>query len=345
MWWSGSVGAAKIQAVQVQVRVRNVQMQNLKRETGTSILFILHGPLALLTPLALLIPLLLWSFCSPDSYPIPTSARSCSTQTFASPKLPAASDPFSTSEIASDAHQVGSASASAAELRSHRRILAPGLTERTVKKGDTVESGDTVEKEEKLQRGDTVERRGTVERGDMVKGDMSRNEKLVVIREEKKTCQCNWAQLGGINVHLSDTFRSPPLYFRIGFRSNQLHFPLAMLCTKVKAYNTDHFVYRMVDTVKKMTWSRGETWFRGQTVGMVEGEAKSKEEIRSKKWHGWEGRHGQEGRRSRGKTRSREETRSTLVWGQLYETLYERQCMIVLVWGTPVWGALVLWKW
>ena len=30
------------------------------------------------------------------------------------------------------------------------------------------------------------------------KGDMSRNEKLVVIREEKTTCQCNWAQLGGI---------------------------------------------------------------------------------------------------------------------------------------------------
>lgn len=43
-------------------------------------------------------------------------------------------------------------------------------------------------------------------------------------------------QLGPIGrdyVHLSDTFRSPPLCFRIGFRSNQLHFPLAMLCTKV----------------------------------------------------------------------------------------------------------------
>ena len=114
----------------------------MKEETGTSILFIVYGPLALLTPFA---PL---SLCSSDSYLVPTSARSCSAQTFAPPELPAASNPFFTSEIATDAHSVvfASASASAAELQSHYQILASGLTKRTVKKGDTVEREDTVEK-------------------------------------------------------------------------------------------------------------------------------------------------------------------------------------------------------
>ena len=62
-----------------------------------------------------------------DPYPAPTSAR------FFSPTLysgfPAGGlKPFSTSEVASDVHPVGYASA--AELQSHRQILALGLTER-----------------------------------------------------------------------------------------------------------------------------------------------------------------------------------------------------------------------
>lgn len=152
----------------------------MKEETETSILFIVYGPSALLTPFAS--PL---SLCSSDSYLVPTSARSCSAQTFAPPELPAASNPFFTSEIATDAHSVvfesASASASAAELQSHYQILASGLTTRTVKKGDTVEREDTVEKaarsEKKIcsrekrhgERGGKVERGGTVMRGDMAK--------------------------------------------------------------------------------------------------------------------------------------------------------------------------------
>ena len=89
-----------------------------------SILFILPGNSWVLTPL------LFWplSGCHVRSVPF-----SCSAQTFASPKLPlcfpeiaGCLGPFFASEIASDV--VGCASA--AELQSHRRIVAPGLTER-----------------------------------------------------------------------------------------------------------------------------------------------------------------------------------------------------------------------
>ena len=101
-----------------------VKQQPDGEDTGTSILFIFHGPPVLQTPFSP--PGLL----SSDPYPaftcplgpilLPSFA-----QTSASPKLPAALGPFSASKIASDAHPI----ASAPELQSHRWMLALGLTE------------------------------------------------------------------------------------------------------------------------------------------------------------------------------------------------------------------------
>ena len=68
----------------------------MKEETGTSILFILNGPLALLTPIRLNHPL---GLSLPRNYP------------GASPRLRAASDLYFASEFGFDA-----------ELRSHRII-------------------------------------------------------------------------------------------------------------------------------------------------------------------------------------------------------------------------------
>ena len=60
------------------------------------------------------------------SHPFGPSLLPCSAQPSASPKLLAVSGSFSASEMASDVHPT----ASPAELQSHRRILALGLTER-----------------------------------------------------------------------------------------------------------------------------------------------------------------------------------------------------------------------
>ena len=81
--------------------------------------------------LRLSLPLSLLQACSSLTHirlphPLSPFLLPCSTQTSVSLKLPGCLGPFSASEIASDAHPV----ASAAELLSHRRILALGLTER-----------------------------------------------------------------------------------------------------------------------------------------------------------------------------------------------------------------------
>ena len=100
----------------------------MEEETGTSILFIRHGPLALLT---IFLP---WPLCSPDLYPAPTSAWSfpptllCSDLRYAAIALVLPRDcrlpriPFRLQKK----NCIGCASA--AELHSHRRILALGLT-------------------------------------------------------------------------------------------------------------------------------------------------------------------------------------------------------------------------
>lgn len=75
-----------------ETTVRGLINDLMKEETGTSILFILHDLLALLTPFALLIPMLSWS---PDSYPVPIFAWFYSAQISVSRKLPASLDPFS----------------------------------------------------------------------------------------------------------------------------------------------------------------------------------------------------------------------------------------------------------
>ena len=99
--------AVKYRLCRCRCRCR-CKINNLMGEdTGTSILFILHGPPALLTPFSP--PGLL----SSDPYPalacplgpilLPSFA-----QTSASPKRPAALGPFSASKIASDAHPIAS---------------------------------------------------------------------------------------------------------------------------------------------------------------------------------------------------------------------------------------------
>ena len=138
--------AAKYRLSRCRCKINNL----MREETGTSIFFVFHGPPALPTPLSLL------DLLPTDPYPALPSARSFSSTlpcSSASPKLLAASaclrsvvlacptllcsglrlpeiagclGPFSTSKIASDAPPA----ASAAELQSHRRILALGLTER-----------------------------------------------------------------------------------------------------------------------------------------------------------------------------------------------------------------------
>ena len=100
----------------------------MREKTGTSVLFILPGPPALLTPFSP--PGLL----SSGSYPALASARSFSPTLLGSdlcfPEIAGYLGTFPASEFASDAHPV----AFAAKLQSHRRILALGLTERFAEK-------------------------------------------------------------------------------------------------------------------------------------------------------------------------------------------------------------------
>lgn len=74
---------------------------------------------------------------------------------------------------------------------------------------------------------------------------------------------------------------------------------------------------------------------------------KAKRENTSKKWHGWNGRHetikredGQDGRHGQERIRKLYGMFEFLHSLEPNETLCVRQCMTVLVWGTPVWGAL-----
>ena len=117
--------AAKYRLCRCRCKINNL----MREETGTSVLFILHGPPALLTPFS---PPYL---PSSGSYPSLASARSFSPTLPGSdlrfPEIAGSLGTFPASEIASDAHPV----ASAAKLQSHRRILALGLTEHTEKQG------------------------------------------------------------------------------------------------------------------------------------------------------------------------------------------------------------------
>ena len=102
----------------------------MREESDTSILFISHGPPALLTPFPP--PGLLYS----DPYPALASAQSFSPTLLCSdfhfPRISGCLRPFSASDIASDAHPTESA----AELQFHRRILALGLTGRVLGLGN-----------------------------------------------------------------------------------------------------------------------------------------------------------------------------------------------------------------
>lgn len=80
-------------------------------------------------------------FYSPDFYPVPLFAWSCSAQIFVSQNCRLL--PF---QIASNAHPVVFASASTAELLSCCQILVSGLIKYTVKKEYIFEKVDTVDK-------------------------------------------------------------------------------------------------------------------------------------------------------------------------------------------------------
>ena len=117
MEWVGGEIAAKC-------RLCRCKISNLVREeTGTSILFYLPWPSGSPDPFSP--PGLL---CS-DPYSAFTSARFCSPTLLCSdlrfPEIAGCLEPFSASEIMSDAHPV----ASAAGLQTHLRILALSLTE------------------------------------------------------------------------------------------------------------------------------------------------------------------------------------------------------------------------